>query len=201
MIYPHSFPFTLIYLRPDPIPSANLMSRAPPVPVTPPSSFQSTFTHALRAYKKRTREDLILHPLAARLQSCDSPNAILAVLQEQARAVDQSWSTDEKLAMWLDPIVNVLYSLSSSLGEGVGLVIIGACSTRMYALTSVFQVLSPAKVIFVGIGVILSVCTFLDSCAQAFSLLKSFRKLMSLVLIGMGLSTYSRAWPSPFDDS
>jgi len=102
------------------------------------SSFQSTFSHALRAYKKRTRGDLILHPLAARLQSCVSPDAILAVLQEQARAIDQSWNADKKLAMWLDPIVNVLYALSSSLGEGVGLVS------------------SPAKVIFVGIGVILS---------------------------------------------
>lgn len=112
------------------------MSQAPPV--IPPSSFQSTFSQALLAYKKRTRGDLILHPLAARLQSCVSPDGILAVLQEEARAIDQSWNADEKLAMWLDPIVNVLYALSSSLGEGVGLVS------------------SPAKVIFVGIGVILS---------------------------------------------
>ncbi|KAF8496154.1 hypothetical protein F5888DRAFT_1635101 [Russula emetica] len=104
----------------------------------PPSSFQWTFSQALHTYKKRTRGDLILHPLAARLQSCDTPDAILAVLQEQARAIDQSWNADEKLAIWLDPIVNVLYALSSSLGEGVGLVP------------------SPAKVIFVGIGVILS---------------------------------------------
>jgi hypothetical protein len=111
------------------------MSQAPPV--IPPSSFQSTFSHALRAYKKRTRGDLILHPLAARLQSCVSPDAILAVLQEQARAIDQSWNADEKLAMWLDPIVNVLYALSSSLGEGVGLVIIGTCSLSIYALPSI----------------------------------------------------------------
>jgi len=112
------------------------MSRAPHG--LPPSSFQSTFSHALRAYKKRTRGDLILHPLATRLQSCDSPDAILAVLQEQARALDQSWNTDEKLAVWLDPIVNVLYALSSSLGQGVGLVIIETCSLRMYALPYIF---------------------------------------------------------------
>lgn len=141
------------------------MSRVPPV--ISPSGFQSTFSNALHAYKKRTRGDLILHPLATRLQSCDSPNDILAVLQEHARAIDQSWNTDEKLALWLDPIVNVLYALSSSLGEGVGLVIIPACSISMWALTSMFQVPSPAKVIFVGIGVILSVRTFLDFRAQA----------------------------------
>lgn len=112
------------------------MSRAPPE--IPPSSFQSTFSDALQLYKKRTRGDLILHPLAARLQSCDTPGAILAVLQEQARAINQSWNTDEKLAMWLDPIVNVLYALSSNLGEGVGLVSIGACSISMYALNFMF---------------------------------------------------------------
>ena len=150
------------------------MSQAPPV--IPPSSFQSTFGLALHAYKKRTRGDLVLHPLAARLQSCDSPDDILAVLQEHARAIDQSWNTDEKLALWLDPIVNVLYALSSSLGESVGLVIIRACSISMRALTSMFQIPSPAKVIFVGIGVILSVCTFLDSRAQAILTPKIFQE-------------------------
>jgi hypothetical protein len=107
------------------------MSQTPPV--IPPSSFQSTFSHTLRAYKKRTREDLLLHPLAARLQSCHSPDAVLAVLQEQARAIDQSWNGEEKLVTWLDPIVKVLYAISSSLGEGIGLVIIGARLLKMYA--------------------------------------------------------------------
>lgn len=118
------------------LPPVYLMSQAPPV--IPPSSFQSTFSHALRAYKKRTRGDLILHPLAARLQSCDTPDTILAILQDKARAIDQSWNADEKLAMWLDPIVHVLYALSSSLGEGVGLVIIGIYSLSLYVLPSFF---------------------------------------------------------------
>ena len=109
----------------------NPMSHTPPV--NRPSSFQSTFSYALHVYKKRTKGDLILHPLATRLQSCDSPDAILTILQEQARAIDQSWNAHEKLAMWLDPIVNVLYALSSSLGEGIGLVIIWSCSLGMYA--------------------------------------------------------------------
>jgi len=102
-------------------------------PVIPPSSFQSTFSHALRAYKNRTREDLLLHPLAARLQSCHSPDAILAVLQEQAQAIDQFWNGKEKLITWLDPIVRVVFALSSSLGEGIGLVIVEACLLWMYA--------------------------------------------------------------------
>jgi hypothetical protein len=136
----------------------------------PLSNFQSTFSHALHAYKKRTRGDLILHPLAARLQSCNSPGAILDVLREQAQAIDQSWNE------WLDPIVNVLYVLSSTLGEGVGLVIIGTSSLSMYVLPSIIQVSSPAKVIFVGIDVILSVCTFLDSHVRGILTPKIFQE-------------------------
>jgi hypothetical protein len=45
------------------------------------------------------------------------------------------------------------------------------------------------------------VCTFLDTRARAILTLKSFRKPMPLVPIGMGLSTSSDAWPSSFGDS
>jgi hypothetical protein len=131
-------------------------------PVIPPSKFQSTFRNALQAYNRRTREDLLLHPLATRLRSCDSSDAILSVLQEQAQAIDPSWNGDEKLAMWLGQSVDVLYALSSSLEEGVGLVIIGVRSFWMCLLRFAFQVSSPAKVIFVGISILLSVRIFLD---------------------------------------
>jgi hypothetical protein len=90
------------------------MAITPPVNAPPRSNFQSTFSNALREYKKQTEEDLFLHPLAAKLQSCDSPDAILSVLQEQA--------SDERLSNSLGPVVNVIYALSSSLGEDAGLV-------------------------------------------------------------------------------
>ena len=48
------------------------------------SSFQLIINNAfLDAYKKRTKNDLLAHPLAANLQSCDTPSATLAVLQQQ----------------------------------------------------------------------------------------------------------------------
>ena len=62
------------------------------------------------------------HPLAAQLQSCDSPNAILAVLQQQVQGLDQSRSSDERLTRWLDQTVNVIYVLSSTIAAGVSLV-------------------------------------------------------------------------------
>ncbi|KAF8483006.1 hypothetical protein DFH94DRAFT_647558, partial [Russula ochroleuca] len=101
-------------------------------------NFQIIINNALNKYKKRTKSDLLSHPLAVQLQTCDSPNAILVVLQEQLQGLDQSRSTDERWTKWLDPTVNVLYAFSSILGAGVGLLF------------------SPASVIFAGVGVLLS---------------------------------------------
>jgi hypothetical protein len=86
------------------------------------SNFQLIINNALHAYKKRTKKDLLTHPLATKLQSCNTPSAILAVLQQQIQGLDQSRSGDDQWTRWLGPTVNVLFSLSEILGEGVGLV-------------------------------------------------------------------------------
>jgi len=86
------------------------------------SNFQLVINNALDAYKKRTKNDLLAHPLAAKLQSCNTPGAILAVLQQQIQGLDQSRSSDDRWTRWLDPTVNVLFAFSATLGEGVGLV-------------------------------------------------------------------------------
>ena len=86
------------------------------------SNFQLIINNALDAYKKRTKNDLLAHPLASKLQSCNTPSAILAVLQQQIQGLDQSRSSDDRWTRWLDPTVNVLFALSATLGEGVGLV-------------------------------------------------------------------------------
>ncbi len=91
------------------------------------SSFQQIIDSALKAYEKRTKKNLLTHPLAAQLQTCDSPDAILRVLQQQVQAVDQSQSSDERLTKWLDPTVNILGVLSAALGEGIGLVCFKTC--------------------------------------------------------------------------
>jgi len=80
----------------------------------------------LKTYEKRTKKDLLAHPLAARLEACDSPGAILSILQQQVQELERSiGSSDDKWTKWLDPTVNVLYALSATLGEGVGLVRLG----------------------------------------------------------------------------
>jgi hypothetical protein len=90
--------------------------------------------NALDKYKKRTKEDLIAHPLAARLQTCNSPGAIIAILQEQIQGLDQSRSSDERWSKWLHPTVNVLQAFSSILEAGAGLVCFRTYLFEFYTL-------------------------------------------------------------------
>ena len=86
---------------------------------TSSSSFQLIMSDALDAYKGHTRKDLFTHPLAAQLQTCDSPREILLLLHQQIQALNQSRETHQRLTGFLDPTVNVLYAFAMVLGEGV----------------------------------------------------------------------------------
>ena len=85
------------------------------------SNFQLIINNALQAYEKRTKKNLLDHPLASQLQACDSPEDILAVLRQQIQGLDQSRSADERWSTWLDPTIHVLFTFSRTVGT-VGLV-------------------------------------------------------------------------------
>jgi hypothetical protein len=56
------------------------------------SNFQLILDNALKAYshKKRTKKDILKHPLTDRLQACDSASSILTVLQKQVQVFNDS---------------------------------------------------------------------------------------------------------------
>ncbi|KAH9059054.1 hypothetical protein EDB87DRAFT_1832309 [Lactarius vividus] len=112
------------------------MSQTPST-APPSSNLQAIFNASIKEYQKKTKKDLLLHPLMGQLQTCNSPADILAVLRAQVQQFEENTSGDDKLTKWLTPTVDVLYAFSAVLGEGVGLVF------------------SPAKVIFAGAGVLL----------------------------------------------
>jgi hypothetical protein len=143
---------------------------------TSSSNFQLIFNHALKAYERRTKKDLLAHPLAAQLQDCNSHSSVLTVLQQQVQELNQSQSNDERLTKWLDPTVNVLYTLSETLGEGVSLVcpVISKCQSSV--LIVVLQVFSPAKAIFAGIGVLLSVCILFNTFVRSMVIRTALRQ-------------------------
>ena len=88
------------------------------------SRFQALFQTALNSYQKQTKADLLAHPLVSQLQSCDSTTAIVAILQEQLRDLDNSRRGDERLTKWLNPTVNVLSAFSATVSGSVSLVLI-----------------------------------------------------------------------------
>jgi hypothetical protein len=96
---------------------------ADPSTSTSNSNFATVFDAALKSYKRKTKKDLTSHPLLPSLQSCDSPEAIITALQEQIPAFNQSQNCD-RLTKWVSPTVNVIYTFSATIGQGVGLVCI-----------------------------------------------------------------------------
>ena len=139
------------------------------------SNFQLIINNALKVYERRTKKDLLAHPLAAQLQTCRTPAAILAIIQEQVQGLDRSQRADERWSKWLDPTANVLFAFSTTIGAGVNLVFRSPCypSESCVLIAFVFQVFSPASVIFSGIGVLLTVCTLFNyprgACCDGFS--------------------------------
>ena len=91
-----------------------------PNPTTPSSpNFQLIFKNALDTYRKRTKNDLLTHPLGLQLENCTSSSAVLALIHQQLQGLQRD---DVRLTRWLDPTVRVLYAFSETLGEGVSLV-------------------------------------------------------------------------------
>jgi hypothetical protein len=78
------------------------------------SKFNALFDEALAEYKKQTGKDLRDHPLASDIDNCDTADSLLVIFQKQAKEFKEFRDGDPKLMKWLQPVVNGLYSLSSS---------------------------------------------------------------------------------------
>ncbi|KAH8976899.1 hypothetical protein EDB86DRAFT_3110481 [Lactarius hatsudake] len=102
------------------------------------SQFKLILDATLSKYQKKTGKNILSHPLSVELQRCSSIDAILAILQRQAEAFEQFRGGDRRLMKGIGLSAHVLYALSATLGEGVGLAF------------------PPAKVIFSGIGILLA---------------------------------------------
>jgi hypothetical protein len=95
---------------------------AGPSTSTSTDNFNAVFNAASAEYQFVTRKRLDTHPLAARLDTCDSPKAVSDLLRTQAQVFSTFRKGDEKLMAWLDPMVHILFTFSATLGEGIGLV-------------------------------------------------------------------------------
>ena len=84
--------------------NASTMSSPPPQAGVSPSNFKSMLDAALAEFKKKTGNDLLSHWLAAELQTCESVDAVLDILRDQAKVFEPSGK--QKLMKWIDPLVN-----------------------------------------------------------------------------------------------
>ena len=107
------------------------MSQSPSTS-TSSSNFRTIFVAAIKEYEKKTKTDLLTHPLATQLQSCESSSDILAVLHNKVDEFDKARSHNEKLSSWLNPTINVLYAFSATLGQGVGLVSLNSSTGHFF---------------------------------------------------------------------
>ena len=93
------------------------------------ANFTAIFDAASNEYKTLTKQDLQTHPLAAEFDNSNSPDSVMSVFRKQAQAFDKFRKGDDKLMAWLNPIVNILFIFSGTLGEGIGIVSIQSFMT------------------------------------------------------------------------
>jgi hypothetical protein len=100
-----------------------VLDMSQPTSLSSASSFQDLFNAALMDYENQTGTKLVEHPLAKKLEACDSVDSILAIFQEQTQ-VFRKFNDDGKIMKSIKSSVGVLYTLSNStlLGECAGLV-------------------------------------------------------------------------------
>ena len=87
------------------------------------SHLQGLFEAALQDYEKQTGIALEKHPLADKLQNCDTVESVTAVLHQQTQAFSEFREKDRVLKP-LKSAVSVLCKLSSAanFGRSIGLV-------------------------------------------------------------------------------
>jgi hypothetical protein len=85
-------------------------------------NFTAIFNAASTEYERVTKKCLDTHPFTEQLETCDCAEAISSIFRTQAQAFSNFRKGDEKLMVWLDPIINILFLFSGTLGAGIGLV-------------------------------------------------------------------------------
>jgi hypothetical protein len=87
------------------------------------ANFTAIFDAASNEYKTLTGLDLGSHdPFTAAFENSNSPNFVLDLFRKQAQVFDKFRKGDDKLMAWLTPIVNILFTFSGTLEDGIGLV-------------------------------------------------------------------------------
>ena len=123
------------------------------------SHLRTLFQLALEDYEIKTEISLLKHPLAQKLENCNSVESITTVLQDQARTFGEFQGRD-RITESIRSTVSFLEKLSAtaSLSDGINQVRQKALMTVFHVSDIVLQGFPPAKVLHAGLGVLLAVC-------------------------------------------
>jgi len=126
------------------------------------SHFQTLFQLALEDYEKKTKISLEKHPLAQKLDDCYSVESITTLLEDQARTFGE-YRGKYRITKSIRSTVSFLEKLSgtAALGDDLGLVCQKTPMTVFHVSNIVLQAFPPAKALHTGLGVLLTVCSFL----------------------------------------
>ena len=109
-------------------------------------------------YAKQTGTNLKENQFLDKVKGCDSPDAVLLLLQENMKAFNDYRAKDRRFIDCLDPVVRFAHAFSAILGEAVGLVIREQSFRCPLSFTLFHKVpFQPAKLIFVGIYILFAV--------------------------------------------
>ena len=134
--------------------------------------------NAFDDYAKQVGEDLTKNPLADALRACDSPNAVLELLQERAHAFKEYREGNHKLIGCLKPVVQVVQGFSGVIGNAIGFVsrirrfVVVAFDSLIYHQVP----FPPASAIFVSVNTLLTVRILLYSSEVIFLISGTIRQ-------------------------
>ncbi|KAH9179310.1 hypothetical protein EDB89DRAFT_1901306 [Lactarius sanguifluus] len=154
------------------------------------TSFQPILDAALTDYSNQVGIDLASHPIADSLRSCGSPDDVLKLLEDKANEFKDFRDGNRKLLDWLNPVVNVVHTLSTVLCASITLV-----------------PFEPAKAVFAGVDPLIAtasgVSSSYDALVDLFECLGNFLKRLQIqICTGLPLTPssteISRLWSSCF---
>ena len=94
------------------------------------SNFQSILD-AVDKYAEQTGINLQENPFADKVKDCDSPSAVLLLLEENVKAFKDYRDNNRKFIDSISPVVQFVHAFSGILGEAAGLV----CRDQSFSLS------------------------------------------------------------------
>ena len=119
------------------------------------SHLRALFELALRDYESTTNISLAKHPLAEKLEKCNSVESITVILQDQAKGI----RGNDRIMRSVGSMVSVLDQLSTiaTLSGAISLVRQKTMTKMSHITDLVLKVFPPATAIQAGLGVLLAV--------------------------------------------